>query len=334
MPQRIFLSYRREDAAASAGRLRDALAREFGERNIFQDVVAVRPGEDFTDAIERALSYSDVVLAVIGRNWLTDRLEAPGDYVRAELAAAISRAKQLIPVLVGGATMPAAERLPEDLRPLALRQAVVLHDATWHRDVAELISILRGGIASAGRRRRVATAAAAIVAGAVAAGGTATWLILDDDRQRGEAAETTGTGGAGAGAAIQRCTTPRTPEWTPLGVSGDTDVGDPAALHVEVIEGSTRADGSRHYIVLRTKTTNLVEVSETHYVGYYKLSAEGKTFAPYCFVVVAGQDPITPGGTSTALVGFDTTVDPSNGFTLDLDHFGDIGRIELAPTSD
>ncbi len=49
---RIFLSYRREDASAWAGRLNDALARRFGEANIFQDVVAVLPAQQKVHAAQ------------------------------------------------------------------------------------------------------------------------------------------------------------------------------------------------------------------------------------------------------------------------------------------
>jgi hypothetical protein len=131
---------------------------------------------------------------------------------------------------------------------------------------------------------------------------------------------------------LQACPTPREPEWTSLGVSGDGDVGDPASLHVEVLDGNARTQGSSRYIVLRARTTNLAEGSQIHYPSYYKVSADRKTFPADCFVVVGGQDPIGPGKSSTVLVGFDTTIDPSNGFTLDLDNFGDFGRIELTPT--
>ena len=68
---RIFLSYRREDSSAWAGRLNDGLGAQFGARNIFQDVVAIGPGEDFTAAIDRALGDADVTLVVIGPSWLT-----------------------------------------------------------------------------------------------------------------------------------------------------------------------------------------------------------------------------------------------------------------------
>ena len=106
---RIFLSYRREDSSAWAGRLRDALSARFGEDNIFQDVVAVQPGQDFTDAVDAALSRSDATLAVIGPRWLTaagvdgaPRLADESDYVRSELVAALASTPSVIPVLVGG----------------------------------------------------------------------------------------------------------------------------------------------------------------------------------------------------------------------------------------
>jgi len=95
------------------------LAARFGDRNIFQDVVAVRPGQNFTDAMDAALSRSDVVIAVIGPRWLTaagadgePRLAKSDDYVRAELTAALAHAKQVIPVLVGGRRSPRRQIFP------------------------------------------------------------------------------------------------------------------------------------------------------------------------------------------------------------------------------
>ncbi|MBK8015621.1 MAG: toll/interleukin-1 receptor domain-containing protein [Betaproteobacteria bacterium] len=66
----VFLSYRRGDAAGHAGRLAEALERTFGDAAVFQDIEAIAPGEDFADAIDRALSASGVLLVMIGRGWL------------------------------------------------------------------------------------------------------------------------------------------------------------------------------------------------------------------------------------------------------------------------
>ena len=65
------MSYRRSDTAAHAGRLSDRLARRFGARNVFHDVTAIAPGENFEQAIDRALIGSNAELVFIGPTWLT-----------------------------------------------------------------------------------------------------------------------------------------------------------------------------------------------------------------------------------------------------------------------
>ena len=67
----VFLSYRRGDVPGHAGRLADALRQRLGNDSVFQDVVAIAPGQDFTTAIDHALDDCDAVLAVIGPGWLT-----------------------------------------------------------------------------------------------------------------------------------------------------------------------------------------------------------------------------------------------------------------------
>ena len=113
------------------------------------DVTDIDPGRDFRLEIERAVGTCEVLLAVIGRDWLRTqtasgrrRLDDPEDYVRLEIAAALRRNIPVIPVLVEGAGMPGAADLPEDLRPLANRQAVELRHAHWDRDESALIDHL------------------------------------------------------------------------------------------------------------------------------------------------------------------------------------------------
>jgi len=145
----IFISYRRDESAGYAGRIADALAEHFGEDRVFRDIDSIEPGLDFAEAIEHAVGSSEVLIAVIGRNWVaaTDvagrkRLENPDDYVRLETAAALQRNIRVIPVLVQGASMPSADELPNDLTPLARRNAFELHDTSWREEVARLITTL------------------------------------------------------------------------------------------------------------------------------------------------------------------------------------------------
>lgn len=146
----IFLSYRRDDSAANAGRLFDWLARQFGRDRIFLDTDKIASGEEFPRVLEERLAASDVLVAVIGPRWLTianaagPRLNQPDDYVRREIASALARKIRVIPVLVQGARMPAAQELPPALRPLAVRNAARVDDATFERDFDVLVDDLLG----------------------------------------------------------------------------------------------------------------------------------------------------------------------------------------------
>jgi hypothetical protein len=178
---RIFVSYRREDSAAYAGRLYDALAAHFGSANVFMDIDTISPGTDFVDVIDQALDKCDVLLAVIGTRWLTTatadgqrRLDNPEDFVRLEIEKALSRGIRVVPVLVGDASMPATRDLPSSLVGLARRHAFDLSHGRWHTDVLELIRTLETiGTRRPQRNRRLAvmtSSAVAVVGVALLAG--------------------------------------------------------------------------------------------------------------------------------------------------------------------
>src|SRR5215211_2979669 len=147
--ERVFISYRRDESAGYAGRIADSFEEYFGEDKVFRDIDSLEPGLDFSEAIERALESSEVLLAVIGKHWLTAtdaagqrRLENPHDFVRVEIATALKRNIRVIPVLVQGASMPSADEVPEDLAPLTRRNAIELHDTSWRDDIRRLITVI------------------------------------------------------------------------------------------------------------------------------------------------------------------------------------------------
>ncbi|HEY5704609.1 MAG TPA: toll/interleukin-1 receptor domain-containing protein [Terrimicrobiaceae bacterium] len=145
----LFINYRREDSAPYAGRLYDFLRRRFPSHEVFMDIDAIDPGEDFVDAIDRTLSASRVVIAVIGPAWATAR-EASGsrrldnldDPVVRELSAALTSNARVIPVLVGGASMPRTDNLPTALHPLARRNAIEISDTRFLPDCERLTSAI------------------------------------------------------------------------------------------------------------------------------------------------------------------------------------------------
>jgi tetratricopeptide (TPR) repeat protein len=133
----VFVSYRRDDASGHAGRLADGLVRRFGADSVFLDVDSIEPGTDFVDALMGALACCRVALVVIGPAWLdaaageVRRLEDPDDFVRMEVEQAIAGGLRVVPVLVGGAVMPAAADLPAALQGFARCQAYELGDRAW-----------------------------------------------------------------------------------------------------------------------------------------------------------------------------------------------------------
>ncbi len=145
----IFISYRREDSAGYAGRLYDIVSAHFGEGEVFIDVDEIPAGADFVKTIEQTEDGCSVLLVVIGKAWLLSdsqtglpRLFDPHDFVRLEIAAGMRRNIRLIPLLVGGAAMPRAQQLPEELSPLTRIEALTLEDTRFHRDVDQLIELL------------------------------------------------------------------------------------------------------------------------------------------------------------------------------------------------
>jgi hypothetical protein len=150
MKRAIFISYRRDDSEGEAGRLYDDLVRVFGRDAVFMDVSGIHPGKDFRQAIDDNVSQCGVLLAIIGPGWATiadasgvRRLDQSNDFVRLEVASALGRGTDVIPVLVHGARMPTVAELPQDLQSLAYRNAVELTHARWNSDVEVLSRALR-----------------------------------------------------------------------------------------------------------------------------------------------------------------------------------------------
>ncbi len=146
---RIFISYRRADSQGSAGRLYDRLARTFGKGLVFRDVEEIEYGEDFIQAIDQAVGACEVLIAVIGNQWVAvhdpegrRRLDNPHDFVRLEIATALRRGIRVIPALVDDARMPSEADLPDDLKELQRRNAIAVRNDSFDDDVDRLVRSL------------------------------------------------------------------------------------------------------------------------------------------------------------------------------------------------
>ena len=148
---KILISYRRDDSADVTGRIYDRLRQEFGSGAVFKDVDSIPFGVDFRKHLDAQVAKCEVFLAVIGRDWIKkrgsksqSRLEDPKDFVRIEVESALTRDILIIPVLVSGAVIPPADRLPASMQDLSYRNGLVVHpDPDFHRDMDRLIDYLK-----------------------------------------------------------------------------------------------------------------------------------------------------------------------------------------------
>jgi hypothetical protein len=145
----IFISYRREDTSPYAGRLYDHLSAHFGADRVFMDLDTIRPGDDFVQVISDKVAACDVLIALIGKQWVRAvnsrghrRLDDPNDFVRIEIVSALNRKVRVIPALIEDATMPEAGELPKDIAPLTRRNAIEIKNSMFRQNVARLIQVI------------------------------------------------------------------------------------------------------------------------------------------------------------------------------------------------
>lgn len=147
----VFISYRRSESEPFVGRICDRLVGRFGRERIVWDVSSIPFGCDFREFITDALRRCRVLLVVLGPEWISisdepggrRRIDDPNDLVRLEVEAGIERGIPIIPLLVGGAKIPALELLPESLKKLHYRNGLpVRPDPDFAVDIQRLIGSL------------------------------------------------------------------------------------------------------------------------------------------------------------------------------------------------
>ena len=152
----VFLSYRREDAAAYARLLQEQLSKSLPEARVFMDLDSIEAGPDFAEVIGEALDSCAVFVALIGPQWVTltddkgrPRLYNPDDWVRLEVQTALERGVRVIPVLVDGARPLREELLPAELHELARLNALELSYSRYQYDADRLVELIQRVLAAA-----------------------------------------------------------------------------------------------------------------------------------------------------------------------------------------
>jgi hypothetical protein len=149
----VFINYRVVDNPLGAAGIHEGLATRFGKTNVFRDCVSLEAGEEYPAAIRAALAESDVLVSIIGPQWLTLRapdgtrlLDRDYDWVRRELAMAHEQGIAVLPVLLRDTPVhafhPTADDLPPDIRWLATIQAFAFSQLTFGADLDRLATRL------------------------------------------------------------------------------------------------------------------------------------------------------------------------------------------------
>jgi hypothetical protein len=150
--EKIFINYRKAEAAGWARLLYERLAAEFGKENVFLDQVNLEPGDKWLHGIRSGSSGSTAFVALIGPRWartLAERAESGADdYVRDEIETALERGsgvRDVIPALVEDAELPAKEdlRYVGSLKRMLNFQRLELCPSRWDADVEVLVERLK-----------------------------------------------------------------------------------------------------------------------------------------------------------------------------------------------
>lgn len=142
--KRVFISYRRQDTAREAHVLKAILEARLRDVAVFVDTADIPSGVAWPDRLQHELARSSAVLVLIGPDWRggsaeSDRLMEPGDWVRQEIEAALTRLPgRVLPVVIEEA-FSCLDRLPDSIASLSSLQASVLNASRWEADVQRIV---------------------------------------------------------------------------------------------------------------------------------------------------------------------------------------------------
>ena len=158
-PYDIFLSYRRNGGETMAILLRDRLVAK--GYNVFLDIENLNSGS-FNNKLLNVIDNCKDFLLICSENSL-DRCNNDGDWVRLEIAHALSKGKNVIPVMLRGFAFPDA--LPADIEAIRMQNGVNANsheyfDAAIDRLAEKFLNSTPAGNTPAGNKPAGVTTAA------------------------------------------------------------------------------------------------------------------------------------------------------------------------------
>ena len=135
----VFVSYRRKSWAFThrmAGDLKQQL-----DADIFVDISSIDQA-DFETSILGHLRASDVVLLVVSEYTFSERIHNADDWVRREIALALTMRKPIVLIAVEGLFPPDAASLPADIRGVTRMQGIEFYPSYWEAAVKKLADFI------------------------------------------------------------------------------------------------------------------------------------------------------------------------------------------------
>jgi len=133
---RVFVNHRADDGDQLALLIERDLSHRFGRQHLFLSSRSVLAGDDFDRVIRKRVRRCDVLVAVIGPDWLTisdlgdpkrRAVDNPADWPRREIVEAYANDVLVIPLLIGEVSRPTENDLPVELGFLARVQSLRFH---------------------------------------------------------------------------------------------------------------------------------------------------------------------------------------------------------------
>lgn len=145
MPK-IFISYRQDDSKWPADRICQIIRSRLPRTDVFIDVDDIPLGVDFAEHIDARVAQCDVMLVLIGPDWLgassgnNRRIDHVDDFVRREVSSAIKQGVRVVPVLLDGASMPMDLELPDEIKALSRRNGIEIRRRSFDPDLERLLT--------------------------------------------------------------------------------------------------------------------------------------------------------------------------------------------------
>jgi hypothetical protein len=136
--RKVFISYRRQDAGHPAGRIREWFIQSWRipASSVFMDVANIDGGDDFEQAIKKAIDQCGAMIILISPSWLADVNRPDISYPRMEAEAALrSNRLKVIPVRVDDTGLPTKHQLPQSLHDLLKLNILPLRAASFDYDI-------------------------------------------------------------------------------------------------------------------------------------------------------------------------------------------------------